>query len=48
MDLGEVSARGVDRVIRLAWTVADLGGATRPTAAEISYALGLWLGVTQH
>ena len=48
MDLGEISARGVDRVIRLAWTVADLGGVPRPTAAEIRYALGLWLGVTQH
>jgi magnesium chelatase family protein len=48
MDLGEISARGVDRVIRLAWTVADLGGTPRPTAAEISYALGLWLGVMQH
>ncbi|HUA30819.1 MAG TPA: YifB family Mg chelatase-like AAA ATPase [Streptosporangiaceae bacterium] len=47
MDLGEISARGVDRVIRLAWTVADLGGTPRPTAAEISYALGLWLGVMQ-
>jgi magnesium chelatase family protein len=45
MDLGEISARGVDRVIRLAWTAADLGGVARPTAAEISYALGLWLGV---
>jgi magnesium chelatase family protein len=45
MDLGEISARGVDRVIRLAWTVADLGDVSRPTAAEISYALGLWLGV---
>jgi magnesium chelatase family protein len=48
MDLGEISARGVDRVIRLAWTVADLGGVARPTAAEISYALGLWLGVMNH
>jgi magnesium chelatase family protein len=48
MDLGEISARGVDRVIRLAWTVADLGGAPRPTAAEIRYALGLWLGMSQH
>jgi len=48
MDLGEISARGVDRVIRLAWTVADLGGVPRPTAAEISYALGLWLGVMNH
>jgi magnesium chelatase family protein len=46
MDLGEISARGVDRVIRLAWTVADLGGVARPATAEISYALGLWLGVT--
>ena len=45
MDLGEISARGVDRVIRLSWTVADLGGAARPTVTEISYALGLWLGV---
>jgi magnesium chelatase family protein len=47
MDLGEISARGVDRVIRLSWTVADLGGVARPTAAEISYALGLWMGVAQ-
>jgi magnesium chelatase family protein len=45
MDLGEISARGVDRVIRVAWTLADLAGVTRPTVDEISYALGLWLGV---
>jgi len=45
MDLGEISARGVDRVIRLSWTIADLGGVARPTAAEVSYALGLWLGL---
>jgi magnesium chelatase family protein len=44
MDLGEISARGVDRVIRLSWTVADLSGVARPTVDEISYALGLWLG----
>jgi len=44
MDLGEISARGVDRVIRLAWTVADLAGVARPTVTEVSYALGLWLG----
>jgi magnesium chelatase family protein len=47
MDIGEISARGVDRVIRLAWTVADLAGVSRPTAAEVSYALGLWLGVAR-
>ncbi len=44
MDLGQISARGVDRVIRVAWTLADLAGIARPTAGEISYALGLWLG----
>jgi magnesium chelatase family protein len=44
MDLGEISARGVDRVIRLSWTVADLAGVGRPALAEVSYALGLWLG----
>ena len=47
MDIGEISARGVDRVIRLAWTVADLAGVSRPTGAEVSYALGLWLGVAR-
>jgi magnesium chelatase family protein len=45
MDLGEISARGVHRVIRVSWTLADLAGAARPTVAETSYALGLWLGV---
>ena len=44
MDLGRISARGVDRVIRLSWTVADLAAVGRPGAAEVSYALGLWLG----
>jgi magnesium chelatase family protein len=47
MDLGEISARGVDRVIRVAWTLADLAGVARPTVSETSYALGLWLGVGQ-
>jgi magnesium chelatase family protein len=47
MDLGEISARGADRVIRLSWTLADLAGVPRPGAAEIGYALGLWLGVRQ-
>jgi magnesium chelatase family protein len=44
MDLGQISARGVDRVIRVAWTLADLAGIERPTVGETSYALGLWLG----
>ena len=45
MDLGQISARGVDRVLRVAWTLADLAAASRPTIAETGYALGLWLGV---
>jgi magnesium chelatase family protein len=45
MDLGQISARGVDRVLRVAWTLADLGAGGKPTVTETSYALGLWLGV---
>ena len=47
MDLGQVSARGADRIIRLSWTLADLAGADRPRLAEVGYALGLWLGAGQ-
>jgi magnesium chelatase family protein len=45
MDLGQISARGVDRILRVAWTLADLAGVPQPTVAETSHALGLWLGV---
>src|SRR5215472_1335763 len=44
MDLGQVSARGTDRIIRMSWTLADLAGLPRPGRTEISTALGLWLG----
>lgn len=47
MDLGRISARGADRVIRLSWTLADLAGSGRPGVPEIGYALGLWLGTAQ-
>ncbi|HWF80067.1 MAG TPA: YifB family Mg chelatase-like AAA ATPase [Streptosporangiaceae bacterium] len=47
MDLGRISARGADRVIRLSWTVADLANIGRPGAAEVAYALGLWSGTPQ-
>ncbi len=47
MDTGQISARGVDRVLRVSWTLADLAGLARPTVAETGYALGLWLGVGQ-
>ena len=45
MELGEISARGVDRVLRVSWTLADLAGRQRPGAEDTCYALGLWLGV---
>jgi magnesium chelatase family protein len=47
MDLGRISARGADRVLRLSWTLADLAGLPRPGGAEVGYALGLWLGTSQ-
>ncbi len=45
MELGEISARGVDKIVRVSWTLADLAGQDRPTIDECGYALSLWLGV---
>lgn len=36
---GELSARGFDRILRLAWTVADLAGHTAPDAGDVCEAL---------
>jgi magnesium chelatase family protein len=44
MDLGQISARGADRVLRISWTLADLAGADKPRRSEVGCALGLWLG----
>ncbi|MEV7965315.1 YifB family Mg chelatase-like AAA ATPase [Sphaerisporangium sp. NPDC088356] len=44
LDTGELSARGLDRVIRVSWTLADLLGKERPDMAETNTALSLWLG----
>ncbi|MGH3785309.1 MAG: YifB family Mg chelatase-like AAA ATPase [Pseudonocardiaceae bacterium] len=38
---GMVTARGADRTLRLAWTVADLAGRDRPLFEDVSIAIGL-------
>ena len=38
---GLVTARGADRTLRLAWTVADLAGRDRPLAEDVAVAMGL-------
>jgi len=45
LERGQISARGVVKVIRTAWTLADLAGRRRPGQDECHAALGLWLGV---
>jgi magnesium chelatase family protein len=44
LDRGSLSARGFDRVLRLAWTVADLDGRDRPAAADVAEAVQLRMG----
>ncbi|SBT53216.1 YifB family Mg chelatase-like AAA ATPase [Micromonospora auratinigra] len=44
LDAGSLSARGFDRVIRLAWTVADLDGRDRPDGGDIAEAIHLRTG----
>jgi len=41
---GQLSVRGVDKVVRLAWTIADLAGADRPGRSELQIALALRRG----
>ncbi|GAA0457959.1 hypothetical protein Ade02nite_07170 [Paractinoplanes deccanensis] len=44
LDMGLLSARGFDRVLRLAWTIADLDGLGRPARDEVMEALQLRTG----
>ena len=39
LERGGITMRGYDRVLRVAWTLADLDGASRPTADHIGRAL---------
>ncbi|SIR12848.1 magnesium chelatase family protein [Micromonospora avicenniae] len=44
LDSGSLSARGFDRVIRLAWTIADLDGRSRPVRDDVLEAIQLRTG----
>lgn len=44
LDNGSLSARGFDRILRMAWTVADLDGRDRPDAGDVSEAVQLRTG----
>jgi magnesium chelatase family protein len=43
LERGALSVRGFDRVLRVAWTVADLAGHTVPGADDVAEALGMRL-----
>ncbi|MFJ8632983.1 YifB family Mg chelatase-like AAA ATPase [Streptomyces sp. NPDC093568] len=45
LERGVLTARGLDRVLRVAWTVADLVGHDRPDATDVGLALQLRTGV---
>ena len=47
LERGALTLRGYDRVLRLAWTMADLSGADSPGADEVGQALLLKRGVAQ-
>lgn len=47
MACGAVTARGLDRILRIAWTLADLGGRAHPTAQDVTGAMLLRAGVAQ-
>lgn len=41
LDRGLLSARGFDRVLRIAWTLSDLAGRDRPEADDVAEAVGM-------
>ncbi|MFJ2906980.1 YifB family Mg chelatase-like AAA ATPase [Streptomyces sp. NPDC087212] len=45
LERGVLTARGLDRVLRVAWSVADLAGHARPDATDVALALQLRTGV---
>ncbi|MFD7865371.1 YifB family Mg chelatase-like AAA ATPase [Streptomyces sp. NPDC059783] len=47
MERGILTARGLDRVLRVAWTVTDLREADRPDASDVAVALELRTGISR-
>ncbi|MGO1738869.1 MAG: YifB family Mg chelatase-like AAA ATPase [Actinomycetaceae bacterium] len=41
VDVGALSMRGMDRVLRVAWTMADLNGDAAPTSMQVGEAMAL-------
>ncbi len=46
LELGSLTMRGYDRVLRLAWTLSDLDGAGRPTVAHVARAYAMRRGTS--
>ncbi|MBF4568893.1 YifB family Mg chelatase-like AAA ATPase [Plantibacter sp. VKM Ac-2880] len=46
LERGGITMRGYDRILRLAWTLADLDGADSPTAEHLGRALFLRKGIS--
>ncbi|WP_281535255.1 hypothetical protein [Cryobacterium breve] len=44
LERGGITMRGYDRVLRIAWSIADLEGADRPGTEELGQALYLRTG----
>jgi magnesium chelatase family protein len=47
LERGLLTARGLDRVLRVAWTVADLAGHGRPDEDDVAFALELRTGISR-
>ncbi|WP_330332879.1 YifB family Mg chelatase-like AAA ATPase [Streptomyces sp. NBC_00536] len=47
LERGLLTARGLDRVLRVAWTVADLAGKGRPDPHDVAVALELRTGIAR-
>jgi magnesium chelatase family protein len=45
VDRHSTSTRGIDKVLKVAWTIADLGGRDQPSLADVDAARGLRSGM---